>query len=783
MKKRLLICFLAVWMFASLLMTGVNADTGIASEEAETYCYATIDSSNENGRWIYPNHPVNALYTINPQTYEIFDVRPYVYDMSTGNNIGNVNDGDKVQLRLNHSLVNTNDPTKKLLYIKTPTMSGYILSEYVVPDYDSSPVISLSKDKINLESDISATRFNVGDMSSTVLSWDKIDCEYYCLSVYNVNTGTYAVESKAIDKDLTSFKIDRELLPESGLYEIKLWGVLGEKDGIMVVTPDSNVVTLETANNYYDTDWHYWSQAGTVANSSMYWSGCRIVAQSKLLVESGVMEPVLFDPDTYYFWMRENSYLSGAISEVGNTGTGMMKFAEINGHEIERVTDTDKNGREILCYQYGSFDSPEARQEKVLELLRDGAYVILGCNGHHTYVLRDETLSSGRVMISDSGHDKKNRNSKNSWSGTGESNIVKPYYGDSSSTRDRYAYNIYAYSVDGSYTGEGTGENAPAEIDSIRLVAECPVELRITYEGETLDSRSPGNLRFGASYINGDTKIFELDYHDDYEVEILGTGTGNMDLTVSYSRAGVTVDTRKFVNVPITDSSYITFNSLDYTGKLLLNASEDSGDTFEKSWSAGENETVYASDDNSDSDVNTPYFPQLPDIKDEYEESVNLPFTDVSAGAWYFDAVSYVYANGLMEGVSDTAFEPGGGMTRAMVWAILARVDGVSVTGSNWAETARSWAMAEGVSDGENASAPVTREQLVTMLWRFAGEPAVDFLFTAKDADAVSGWAYEAMRWAAAEGIIEGDENGMISPADGATRAQCAAILMRYVEA
>ena len=160
-----------------------------------------------------------------------------------------------------------------------------------------------------------------------------------------------------------------------------------------------------------------------------------------------------------------------------------------------------------------------------------------------------------------------------------------------------------------------------------------------------------------------------------------------------------------------------------------------------------------------------------------------LPFTDVSAGAWYFDAVSYVYANGLMEGVSDTAFEPGGGMTRAMVWAILARVDGVSVTGSNWAETARSWAMAEGVSDGENASAPVTREQLVTMLWRFAGEPAVDFLFTAKDADAVSGWAYEAMRWAAAEGIIEGDENGMIGPADGATRAQCAAILMRYVEA
>ena len=160
-----------------------------------------------------------------------------------------------------------------------------------------------------------------------------------------------------------------------------------------------------------------------------------------------------------------------------------------------------------------------------------------------------------------------------------------------------------------------------------------------------------------------------------------------------------------------------------------------------------------------------------------------LPFTDVSVGAWYFDAVSYVYANGLMEGVSDTAFEPDGGMTRAMVWAILARVDGVSVTGSNWAETARSWAMAEGVSDGENASAPVTREQLVTMLWRYAGEPEAAAGLTGwADAASVSDWAETAMAWSVGKGVIEGDELSRLTPAAGATRAQCAAILMRYVE-
>ena len=73
-----------------------------------------------------------------------------------------------------------------------------------------------------------------------------------------------------------------------------------------------------------------------------------------------------------------------------------------------------------------------------------------------------------------------------------------------------------------------------------------------------------------------------------------------------------------------------------------------------------------------------------------FTDGAALPFTDVSAGAWYFDAVSYVYVGGLMDGLSDTLFDPDGTMTRAMVWAILARVDGETVTGEDWIETARS---------------------------------------------------------------------------------------------
>ena len=160
-----------------------------------------------------------------------------------------------------------------------------------------------------------------------------------------------------------------------------------------------------------------------------------------------------------------------------------------------------------------------------------------------------------------------------------------------------------------------------------------------------------------------------------------------------------------------------------------------------------------------------------------------LGFTDVAPGAWYYDAVAYVSENGLMNGVDTGIFDPDGSLTRAMVWTILARIEGADTEGGEtWYAKARDWAMETGVSDGTDAMGAITREQLVTMLWRSRGEPVVDFLLTARDADSISSWAYEAMRWAVSEGIIEGDENGFISPAATATRAPAAAIIMRFIE-
>ena len=175
--------------------------------------------------------------------------------------------------------------------------------------------------------------------------------------------------------------------------------------------------------------------------------------------------------------------------------------------------------------------------------------------------------------------------------------------------------------------------------------------------------------------------------------------------------------------------------------------------------------------------------PGTPDEPGDEPDVDVFPFYDVSSGAWYYDAVKYVWENGIMNGTGATEFSPNDTLNRAMIWTMLARLDGVNTDGgANWYAKAQEWAMAEGVSDGTDPMGAVTREQLVTMLWRFKGEPTVDFLLTAKDAGEISDWAYEAMRWAVAEGIIEGDDSGLITPTATATRAQAAAIFMRFIE-
>lgn len=159
-------------------------------------------------------------------------------------------------------------------------------------------------------------------------------------------------------------------------------------------------------------------------------------------------------------------------------------------------------------------------------------------------------------------------------------------------------------------------------------------------------------------------------------------------------------------------------------------------------------------------------------------------FNDVASGSWYADAVKNVVNKGLMAGTGKDTFAPDNQVTRAMMWTVLARLDGKDVSGaSTWYAKAMTWATEKGVSDGTFPGNSITREQLATMLWRAAGSPeAKGALTNFNDAASVSSWAAQAMTWAVEQGLISGMGDGALNPQGNATRAQLAVILTAYAK-
>ena len=155
-------------------------------------------------------------------------------------------------------------------------------------------------------------------------------------------------------------------------------------------------------------------------------------------------------------------------------------------------------------------------------------------------------------------------------------------------------------------------------------------------------------------------------------------------------------------------------------------------------------------------------------------------FTDVPAANWASDAVAFASSRELFNGTGANTFSPNAPMTRQMLMTVLARLDGTDTSGNAYAK-GMEWAIRNGVSNGSDPEGKITREQLATMLWRYAGSPSVSGRMTGfVDADQISGYAEDAMLWATKAGIIGGKGNGQLDPKGYATRAEVAAMLMRY---
>ena len=170
-------------------------------------------------------------------------------------------------------------------------------------------------------------------------------------------------------------------------------------------------------------------------------------------------------------------------------------------------------------------------------------------------------------------------------------------------------------------------------------------------------------------------------------------------------------------------------------------------------------------------------------------------FSDVNANAWYAEAVMYCREHGLMAGVSDTTFAPESSLTRAMLAAVLYRAAGSpAVTGTDsftdtregsWYSDSVLWASQQGLVAGYGnglfgTDDPVTREQMTSIFWRYAGSPSVTGTTNAADASAIASYAVPAVAWAGSTGIVANLAGNTFAPRENATRAQVAAALMNF---
>lgn len=184
-------------------------------------------------------------------------------------------------------------------------------------------------------------------------------------------------------------------------------------------------------------------------------------------------------------------------------------------------------------------------------------------------------------------------------------------------------------------------------------------------------------------------------------------------------------------------------------------------------------------------------------------EVLPLPYDDVPADSWYYGAVSFAYYNGLMNGVATGKFDPEGTMTRAMLVTVLYRLDGGEAVGTSpftdvpeneWYTEGVNWANENGIVNGIGGGkfdpdGRVTREQIATILYRFAKYHEIDVGATASlsrfaDSGRVSAYANAPMQWAVQSGIIGGRQEGSklyLAPQSSGTRAEVAAILMRFL--
>ena len=299
----------------------------------------------------------------------------------------------------------------------------------------------------------------------------------------------------------------------------------------------------------------------------------------------------------------------------------------------------------------------------------------------------------------------------------------------------------------------------------------------VTVSAEEIKEAADENGSLAVETENGTVKLdaATLDKLAETGKDVVVSVTENEDgtVTVDVTVDGKTVDASVKVELPVTDE-----------GQVLVIVNADGTEEIVKK-SLVEDGTVYA---------------ELPAGATVKVIDNAMHFIDVADNAWYADEVEFASSHGLFQGVGNNKFAPAAPMTRAMLATVLYRLEDAVATGANpfadvadgtWYTEAVIWASAEGIVQGTGKgfepNENITREQIATMLYRYAKTIGLDVSGSAaldkfSDGDKTSSWAKDAMQWAVSVGLFQGDDVGTLRPQGDATRAEVAALLMRMVK-
>lgn len=318
----------------------------------------------------------------------------------------------------------------------------------------------------------------------------------------------------------------------------------------------------------------------------------------------------------------------------------------------------------------------------------------------------------------------------------------------------------YSESFTATYTSDTFGLTIGAEDQFLSVKGSGIKKAAFTLgEGITLNEGMTGTYDFTA-FVGTDV---EVDENENNLIEL--SGTANAETQITYDAAARQVSAVSAA--PLQDTTAYSLIRTDVIPIPDLDAAEDVL-------------TVSAEKPVTADEAYTQLLPAiLAASQQEYPA-----FIDVTPADWFYEDVAFVSQAGLMTGTADRVFSPNAPVTRGMVMTILARREGIKTDRySPWYAAGVEWAVANGISDGTNSEVEITREELATMLYRYAKNKGYDLpggeLTDYTDANKVSNYAVPAIQWAIASGVMNGND-GKLTPRNPATRAQLAAMLQRF---